>query len=172
VEALAPFTADTQRTAPPYKGAGRRPPLIYREAAPSLKTHVLAAGRAAVRQVTWRTGSRQRSGRNRPMRGHFVFLRLRPASLVHRRAADFGDLPARWLIAEWPPGEPEPTRYWLSNLPENTSYRRLVRMAKLRWRIEHDYRESRPDSAWTTTKAAPGKAGTTTPPSSPPPTHS
>ena len=135
------FTVDTQRTAPPYKGAGRRPPLIYREAAPSLKTHVLTAGRETVRRVTWRPGSRRRSGRTRMMRGHFVFLRLRPASLVHRRAVDFGDLPVRWLIVEWPPGEPEPTRYWLSNLPENTPMRQLVQLAKLRWRIEHDYRE-------------------------------
>jgi len=135
------FTVDTQRTAPPYKGAGRRPPLIYREAAPSLKTHVLAAGREAVRRVAWRPGSRRRNGRTRMMRGHFVFLRLRPASQVHRRAVGFGDLPIRWLIAEWPPGEPEPTRYWLSNLPENTPHRRLARLAKLRWRIEHDYRE-------------------------------
>ena len=31
------FTVDTHRTAPPYKGAGRRPPLIYRQAAPNLK---------------------------------------------------------------------------------------------------------------------------------------
>jgi len=135
------FTVDTQRTAPPYKGAGRRPPLIYREAAPSLKTHVLAAGRGSTRRVTWREGSRRRNGKVRMMRGSFVFLRLRPASLVHRRAADFGDLPVRWLIAEWPPSEPEPTRYWLSNLPGNTPYRQLVRGAKLRWRIEHDYRE-------------------------------
>ena len=135
------FTEDTQRTAPPYKGAGRRPPLIYREAAPSLKSHVLNAGRAHVRTVAWRTGSRRRSGKPRMMRGHFVFLRLRPASLVHRRAVGFGDLPVRWLIAEWPPGEAEPTRYWLSNLPADTPLRRLVRLAKLRWRIEHDYRE-------------------------------
>jgi SRSO17 transposase len=135
------FTIDAQRTAPPYKGAGRRPPLIYREPAPSLKTHVLAAGREAVKRVVWRLGSRRRSGRTRMMHGHFVFLRLRPASQVHRRAVEFGDLPVRWLIAEWPPGEPEPTRYWLSNLPQNTPYRRLVRLAKLRWRIEHDYRE-------------------------------
>ena len=135
------FTVDTKRTAPPYKGAGRRPPLIYREAAPRLKTHVLAAGPEAARRVTWRPGSRRRSGRARMMSGTFVFLRLRPASLVHRRAADFGDLPVRWLIAEWPASEPEPTRYWLSNLPEHTPYRRLVRLAKLRWRIEHDYRE-------------------------------
>lgn len=135
------FTEDTQRTAPPYKGAGRRPPLIYRDAAPSLKTHVLTAGRDAVRRVAWRTGSRRRDGRARTMRGHFVFLRLRPASLVHRRAVEFGDLPVRWLIAEWPPSEAEPTRYWLSNLPADTPKRRLVRLAKLRWRIEHDYRE-------------------------------
>jgi SRSO17 transposase len=135
------FTEDTQRTAPPYKGAGRRPPLIYREAAPSLKTHALTAGRQAVRQITWRTGSRSLNGKNRPMRGHFIFLRVRPASQVHRRAAGFGDLPVRWLIAEWPPHEPEPARYWLSNLPERTPKRTLVRLAKLRWRIEHDYRE-------------------------------
>jgi SRSO17 transposase len=135
------FTEDTQRSAPPYKGAGRRPPLIYRQAAPNLKTHVMNAGRAAVRAVAWRTGSRRRNGKPRMMRGHFVFLRLRPASQVHRRAADFGDLPVRWLIAEWPPDEAEPTRYWLSNLPAGTPLRRLVRLAKLRWRIEHDYRE-------------------------------
>ena len=135
------FSVDTQRTAPPYKGAGRRPPLIYRQAAPSLKTHVLTAGRGTARRVTWRPGSRRRAGKARMMHGTFVFLQLRPASLVHRRAADFGDLPIRWLIAEWPPGEPEPTRYWLSNLPADTAFRRLVRLAKLRWRIEHDYRE-------------------------------
>jgi hypothetical protein len=38
------------------------------------------------------------------MTSRFVFLRVHPASQVHRRAADFGDLPVRWLIAEWPPG--------------------------------------------------------------------
>jgi SRSO17 transposase len=135
------FTVETRRTAPPYKGAGRRPPLIYREAAPSLKTHVLSAGRAAARRVTWRPGSRRRGGRIQMMSSTFVFLRLRPASLVHRRAAGFGDLPVCWLIAEWPPGADEPTRYWLSNLPEKTPHRRLVSLAKLRWRIEHDYRE-------------------------------
>jgi SRSO17 transposase len=75
------------------------------------------------------------------MRSRFVFLRVRPASKVHRRAANFGDLPLLWLIAEWPPGESEPTRYWLSNLPADTPQRTLIQLAKLRWRIEHDYRE-------------------------------
>ncbi|GLY97016.1 hypothetical protein Acsp02_42700 [Actinoplanes sp. NBRC 103695] len=48
------FTIDAQRTAPPYQGAGRRPPKIHREAAPTLKTLVMAAGRSAARRVGWR----------------------------------------------------------------------------------------------------------------------
>src|SRR4029077_13860964 len=35
----------------------------------------------------------------------------------------------------------EPTKYWLSTLPERISFRRLVDLAKLRWRIESDYQE-------------------------------
>ncbi|MFF3874951.1 transposase, partial [Streptomyces sp. NPDC001978] len=37
--------------------------------------------------------------------------------------------------------EPEPTKYWLSTLPAHIPLRRLVRLAKIRWRVEHDYRE-------------------------------
>ncbi|MET7622514.1 transposase [Streptomyces sp. NPDC005408] len=50
-------------------------------------------------------------------------------------------LPACWLLAEWPATEPEPVQFWLSNLPADTPLATLVRLAKLRWRIEHDYRE-------------------------------
>src|SRR3979411_1154060 len=42
---------------------------------------------------------------------------------------------------EWPEGEAEPTKYWLSTLPANISFRQLVDFAKLRWRIERDYQE-------------------------------
>jgi hypothetical protein len=52
-----------------------------------------------------------------------------------------GILPTETLIAEWPPHEDEPSDYWLSNLPPGTALRHLVRLAKIRWRIEHDYRE-------------------------------
>jgi len=38
-------------------------------------------------------------------------------------------------------GEAEPTKYWLSTLPENISFERLVDLTKLRWRIERDYQE-------------------------------
>src|SRR5204863_398409 len=46
-----------------------------------------------------------------------------------------------WLLIEWPNGEQEPTKYWLSTLPENIGFARLVDLAKLRWRIERDYQE-------------------------------
>ena len=42
---------------------------------------------------------------------------------------------------EWPEGEDAPTRYWLSTLPKNIAFDRLVDTAKLRWRIERDYQE-------------------------------
>ena len=40
-----------------------------------------------------------------------------------------------------PTGKDEPVKYWLSNLPPETPLVTLVRLAKLRWRVEHDYRE-------------------------------
>lgn len=44
-------------------------------------------------------------------------------------------------MVEWPEGKDEPVKYWLSNLPVDTNIKDLVRLGKLRWRIEHDYRE-------------------------------
>ena len=46
-----------------------------------------------------------------------------------------------WLLIEWPEEEPEPTKYWLSNLGAAVSLEELVAAAKLRWRIERDYQE-------------------------------
>jgi SRSO17 transposase len=46
-----------------------------------------------------------------------------------------------WLLAEWPAQADEPADYWPSTLPEATPITELVRLAKIRWRVEHDYRE-------------------------------
>jgi SRSO17 transposase len=70
-----------------------------------------------------------------------VTLRVRPAGVRLRRAAKGSELPVRWLLAEWPAGEPEPVAYWLASLPADTALEQLVGLAKLRWRVEHDYRE-------------------------------
>ena len=68
---------------------------------------------------------------------------MRPANRDLRAAAHAqgGELAVRWLLVEWPSDAAEPTDFWLSSLPADTSLRELVRLAKLRWRIEHDYRE-------------------------------
>jgi Transposase DDE domain len=44
-------------------------------------------------------------------------------------------------MIEWPKEEKEPTKYWLSSLPDDIGFSRLVDLAKLRWRIERDYQE-------------------------------
>lgn len=44
-------------------------------------------------------------------------------------------------MIEWPLAETEPTKYWLATLPESIAFKELVRLIKLRWRIERDYQE-------------------------------
>ena len=73
----------------------------------------------------------------REIASRFAALRMRPSHRDERREP----WPEVWLIVEWPEGEDEPTKCWLSNLPTHTSLERLVWLAKLRWLIEHDYRE-------------------------------
>jgi SRSO17 transposase len=125
--------ADAVPITPAYKGTGRPPRARYPDKPTSLRVLALAAGPAAARAVTWREGDRG------PLTSRFVCLRVRPANDAQRQ--DDGVLPERWLLAEWPTGKTEPVKYWLSNLPADTPLVRLVQLAKLRWRIEHDYRE-------------------------------
>ena len=133
---LTAHPADAVPEVKPYSGRGRHPLPRYRTTPTGLRAHVLTAGRDAVTSVTWREGSRG------PLTSYFVALRVRPAG---RRAtaslAEDGSLPAVWLLAEWPPQAAEPTGYWLSDLPEDTPLADLVRLGKIRWRIEHDFRE-------------------------------
>ena len=124
---------DAAPVTPPYQGRGRPPKARYPDKPTSLRALVLAAGADAARPVTWREGDRG------PLTSRFVCLRVRPANDAQRD--DDGVLPERWLVAEWPAGKDEPVKYWLSNLPPDTPLERLVLLAKLRWRIEHDYRE-------------------------------
>ena len=122
---------------PEWSRRGRPPAARYREKPRSLKDLALAAGKRAARGVTWREGSRGR------MHSRFLALRVRPANYELRAAAHQTEteLAVRWLLVEWPSHAAEPTDYWLSSLPADTDLKTLVRLAKLRWRIEHDYRE-------------------------------
>jgi len=118
-----------------YAGAGRRSAARYRPPFSSLAELAVAAGPQVAQEVCWREGTRG------PMSSRFLALRVRPANVKLRRADPDGELPLCWLLAEWPTGKDAPTDYWLSNLPADTPIERLVGLAKLRWRIEQDYRE-------------------------------
>jgi SRSO17 transposase len=147
-------------TAAPYAGKGRRPRLRYRDKPCSLHQLALQAGQQACVELLWRRGSKGLQ------RGRFLALRVRPGGVTPRRLARAAgeELPVRWLLAEWPPGRPEPTTYWLSNLPQATPLVELVRLARLRWRVEQDYRELKGALGLTTSRAAASPAGITTSP--------
>jgi SRSO17 transposase len=125
--------ADAVPVAPDYQGRGRPPVPRYRDKPSSLRELVLGAGREQLGTVGWREGDRG------PLASQFIALRVRPANDAQRD--EDGVLPERWLLAEWPEDKDEPVKYWLSNLPAQTPIVTLVRLAKLRWRVEHDYRE-------------------------------
>ncbi len=73
------------------------------------------------------------------MSSRFAALRVRAA---HRDEEGLRAPRAQqWLLIEWPADQAQPTKYWLSTLPVNTSLVELVKTAKMRWRIERDYQE-------------------------------
>jgi len=119
----------------PWSGRGRPPSLLRRDADHkplSAKTLARSLPKHAWRRVTWREGGKA------PLASRFAAVRVRPAHRDYWRATV---RPAEWCLIEWPTGEKEPTKYWLSTLPPDISLRDLVRQAKLRWRIERDYQE-------------------------------
>ena len=111
----------------PMNNTGRRdePDLI------SAKKVALALPKQAWRRVTWREGSAEK------LSSRFARVRVRVGynKLIPETSSP------EWLLIEWPEGEAEPTKYWLSTLPESVSFQQLVDLAKLRWRIERDYQE-------------------------------
>jgi SRSO17 transposase len=126
--------------AQPYGGLGQPPKPAYPGPPATLRTLALAHA-AQVRPVTWRQGTKTSTDNpDAAMTGCFLAIRVRPASRHITRAAD-RSFPACWLLAEWPTEADEPAGYWLSTLPEDTPLEELVRLAKIRWRVEHDYRE-------------------------------
>jgi SRSO17 transposase len=96
----------------------------------SVKELALRLPKHAWRTITWREGSATK------LSSRFARVRVRTAPI--RRASQ---RPEETLLIEWPKDEPAPTKYWLSTLDPNVPFRRLVDLAKMRWRIERDYQE-------------------------------
>lgn len=109
-----------------------RPEAPPRQTSVRLSTLVSRLPLEAWSTVAWREGSRG------DMRSRFAALRVRPA-----RSRDREVPPVEWALSEWRPVEPNPTKYYLSTLPASTPLATLVRLARLRWRMESDYQELR-----------------------------
>lgn len=119
----------------PYSGRGRPPTRlrIDEEHTPvSVREMADLVAPKAWTTVRWREGTKG------TMVSRFAAMRVRVAQ-GDRRRTELRD--PEWLIIEWPANKPEPTKYWLSTVPEDVELGEIVRLAKIRWRIERDYQE-------------------------------
>lgn len=116
---------------PPPPAVGRRPTRHIDLVHPPESIAKLAA-RLTYRKVTWRHGSKGVQS------SHFSACRVRTA---HRHVEGHAPGPEEWLLCEWPKDAKEPAKFYLASLPATSSVRKLVALAKLRWRVERDYQE-------------------------------
>jgi SRSO17 transposase len=130
------FAPETVFAVPESSGARGRPksrPLPDRE--PEAIAELIASvGDELAQTVSFRDGPD-----GKPVSSRFVFVRVRAAH--DRKKATPWPPREEWLLAEWPAGKDEPTDYWISNLPADTEPERLARLARLRWKIELDYKQ-------------------------------
>jgi len=119
----------------PWSGRGRRATRLRRDAQHQpvpVKAVALALPETAWTEIAWREGT------NGELASRFARTRVRAAHADTRLSAPRDE---EWLLIEWPEGEPEPTQYWLSTLPEEIGFEQMVDLAQLRWRIERDYQD-------------------------------
>lgn len=118
-----------------WSGKGRPTKLLQRDATMKpVSAKALAQGlpKKAWKMVAWREGTKG------ALTSRFAALRVRPSHRDTWRAEPHAE---EWLLIEWPEGDKEPMKYWLSTMPADTSLAEMVDTAKLRWRIERDFQD-------------------------------
>jgi SRSO17 transposase len=98
----------------------------------AVKDLAFSLAASAWQTIPWREGT------NGSLNSRFARLRVRIATRDFELTQPW---PEEWLLIEWPEGATEPARYWLSTLPQDIDFTRLVHLSRLRWRIERDYQE-------------------------------
>jgi SRSO17 transposase len=138
------FEQGTSFAIRPRKGKGGPP----RRPQPDRKSESIGEligrlGANSAQTVTFRDGPD-----GEPVTSRFISARVHSAhgwrDDKHRSGWREGaEVPPReeWLIAEWPEEQQEPTDYWISNLPADTPPERLARLARMRWKMELDYKQ-------------------------------
>jgi SRSO17 transposase len=119
----------------PWSGRGAKPTLLRRgpgHEPVAVKALAISLAPDEYHNVTWRDGT------NAALTSRFACRRIRCAHQSHLAKIV---RPEEWLLIEWLPGDVEPSGYWLSTAPPDATLHQLVFVAKMRWRIERDYRE-------------------------------
>jgi SRSO17 transposase len=119
-----------------WRGQGRPATKLRRNTARHRPIAVVKLAMALPAR-SWRT-IRWREGTRGIMRSRFAAVTVRAAHRDEQRSQPRAE---EWLLIEWPKGEREPTKFWLSTVPQEASLEDLVRLAMLRWRIERDFEE-------------------------------
>jgi SRSO17 transposase len=122
---------------PPAPGTGRgRPPSLLRRGPGheplSVKALAMSLPPTAYQSVHWREGSQS------TLSSRFAAVRVRPAHRDYWRSKPRDE---EWLLIEWPEGDAEPLKYFLSTAPGDATLAQIVFVTKMRWRIERDYQE-------------------------------
>jgi len=84
------------------------------------------------KNVRWREGSKGW------LESRFWAGRVQPSHGFHEGREAGKEV---WLLVEWPAATAEPTKYYFCDQPADYSLRRLVQVAKARWKIEQDYQQ-------------------------------
>jgi SRSO17 transposase len=119
----------------PKRASGRQPRRLRPDREPKPIGELLAS----LDPGEWQTVAFRDGPDGQPMTSRFAFVRVRAAHLWQKGYAE--EPREEWLIAECPEDQSTPTGYWLSNLPVDAEPERLARLARLRWKIELDYRQ-------------------------------
>ncbi len=122
-----------------WSGRGIRPTKLRRESGNepvTVKALAFGLPASAWRIVTWREGS------NATLSGRFAAVRVHPA---HRDYLGSEMRAQEWLLIEWPEGQAEPAKYFLTTAPEDATLEQMVFVTKMRWRIKRDYQDLKQD---------------------------
>ena len=130
------FAAETVFTLPERAGETGRPRTRMRPDRKPEPVQKLIARLAPgnLQTVTFRDGPDGESITSR-----FCFLRVRALARWQNGAEQ--EPREEWLICEWPEDHDEPSDYWISNMPPDTTPEQLARLARMRWKIELDYKQ-------------------------------
>ncbi len=125
-------------------GASRAPRRPRPDRQPvSIGELVARLGAESAQTVTFRDGPD-----GEPVTSRFIIARVHAGHAWRESEGWIGwregsEVPPReeWLIAEWPDDHEQPIDYWISNLPADTEPERLARLARMRWKMELDYKQ-------------------------------